>query len=738
MLLAATPVGLSAFPSEAHAVSQLRAKAATQAQLALIDAQAEILKGHATEAIRLLTQVADSDLTEPVVREQSTALLNELLLNALAIQQLHPAQDQPDKLPARQQILERLEEQSLNVDQRLRMAVLKPDRESLLRLVGSRPESIPMISMQEDWRVRADVAATIPVLNDQKLPTPAGDPLPLAKALMNRVQRTPGESAPESRRILLENATLAPGQFNGTAEVLEVVDHLVRSGESAAAETLLLSATVTDRNRQLFERLDQVRSPGRPTIPTLTSTQKLPAPKTPGTKPALTQKDITFTEQVFLHSTNRIAELLNASYTPVDTPAWFADRLITGNRNLFTVNMATGAVSVPYQLPASPEQLLIADDPETPGLLPVVGADHVGMVSLVGRDRPQLLWWKRWLRPVEDLVSPETGPLGPGFLIVTTGSRISCVHPLTGRLLWERSLPGRPVGRGILYDSIRFAGDHQVIGVFGSELASCAVYRTDNGAFVHNQPLDIPSGETPIVSGRHILYPVDGTLKLIDLLNGRDLLSTSSLRVLDGAHARLVAGQRAVLLSEDLEIVLLDLKSGEIPLRYRAASKLEGQNIAGLSAIEQQGRLYVVIKDFGDPYSEQSASSRMNDFRVDSGTLFCIDLQTKAMWGHKTKPAVLMPVHGDPTDLILKWSWQNPGNRWERRLGSASSETDERRALNITIHDGTTGAKLAEVTDLSDSEPLRCVHDADRKTILVDTDSSVIEISYHSAGGSSR
>ena len=119
----------------------------------------------------------------------------------------------------------------------------------------------------------------------------------------------------------------------------------------------------------------------------------------------------------------------------------------------------------------------------------------------------------------------------------------------------------------------------------------------------------------------------------------------------------------------------------------------------------------------------------MEDPRLDSGTLYCIDSESgERLWQRDSVPSVMPKVHGDPVNLLVFWSWHNPGYYTEQRIGGV--RRNPQRSLQLTVVDAESGKTVAEGRHLSPAEPVRCVHNAARKVIEVHTEKSLITISY--------
>ena len=703
LILAATPLSVTAFPSTQNVVDRLRKEAAdtpnssgNSSENRLLQAHAAILSSDVSRGVTLLSELAEQSTAEPAV-VAAQKLLADVLLRSLAETRFgnrNSAALDPDQSAAQ---LLRL---PLTTEQRLRFAILTGGPLQADELPQDSEQRLPMLDLLPDWKSRADVVAWSILSADTA-----------EKVASFRDEH-------RSRLSGIEHAIVFPQHVGTPAEQLHFARGLIDDNFQAAAELFLLAAMpgVTGTDRESFEhQIATIRKRPRSAL-AQTSPAKVPT------------GNIEFDETLFLRTDNRIAELLNASFVAVDTADWSTERLFVGSRDLFRVNMDTGAVSTPLRLPTTPEDAVMVNSLDSPGLLPLIGQDHVGTLSLTAHDGPSLLWWKRWQRDPADFSPLQLGPFGPKFLVVASENQLSCLHPFTGRLLWQRSITSG------FQRSIRFAGDDQVIAVFGEHLRSCDVFRTSDGLQLDTVSLDIPENTVPLVSGRRVLFQQQQLLKLIDLQNGKDLLKDrGSLKIIRGGAARVISNHRAVMISDDVEVFVLNMQTGEVDLRCPIELQHGDHKLTGLSAFERDGRLFVLVKNWGDPYSQRSASSRMGDVRLDSGNLFCIDLKTgELLWKQATLPAVMPKVHGDKTDLMVKWAWQNPERMWQQQLGRRQNRTvaDAERSLVLTIMDGRTGETLAERQHLSDAEPIRCVNDAATGIITLHTETSRIDVHY--------
>lgn len=720
---AATPLSIRMFPAIEEVLAGLPASDLTF-QERWTRTLASVLQADLVPAIDQLQQFQAETPQQPATvasgNSSADTIFSELLLQTLALQiDASGSSDasQQALIPEQQAITE-LQQLPLTDEQQLRLAVLTDGAAGMLQLSEPHTSRLPLLNLRPDWQVRLDVAAwsRMTAATAQQLVS-VHDP---QRASLSRI----------------EQAILFPAQIGSPAQQLAFADELRNQNFHTANELFLLAAAnhaQTDAERLPFqEALNRIRQRSQslqsPLFVDAPSVQP-PVGQDSDARPLSAQK-FRIEETLHLHKDNRIAELLNARHLPLETPHWYPDRLFVGSRDVFRVDMHTGAVSIPIRIPEVPEDEVLRNSADQPGLYPIIELDHVGILSLAEPNGPGELWWKRLERDSADLSPLQAGPIGPGFMIVASEQALFCLHPLTGSVLWRRQLATARQQTGIYERALQMTGDQHVIGIFGQNMQSCEIFRTTDGQRLNVLPLDIPQDTTPLASGRHILYQVDQVLKLIDLRDGTDLMADRDpVRILAGGDARLISEDRAVLLTEDYQILVLDMHSGQVVLRCPVLQHVHEQKLTGLSAFERDGRLFVLLRDWGSPYSLRSSSAALGDQRLDSGTLFCLNSDTgELLWNHKTLPATMPEVYGDACPLLVKWSWHNPERGRELRLGGNAQldYEDQDASLVITILNAATGETLAEQQQLSRYLPIRCTYDAGTGILKIDTDGSEI------------
>ena len=111
---------------------------------------------------------------------------------------------------------------------------------------------------------------------------------------------------------------------------------------------------------------------------------------------------------------------------------------------------------------------------------------------------------------------------------------------------------------------------------------------------------------------------------------------------------------------------------------------------------------------------------RNGEPRINSGPLLCLNPTTgEILWSTRLTDALLPPVYGDPTDLLVAVSqkWNDDDLRHDNAV-----------TLDIQLLSGKTGEVVAKSSPLSASRPIRCTHVASTNTIEIVCRDSVISI----------
>ncbi len=440
-----------------------------------------------------------------------------------------------------------------------------------------------------------------------------------------------------------------------------------------------------------------------------------------------------------------IGSIVATAHSAVDTPAWYPHRLFLSGQQLYRVDMATGAVATPQKLTESARPGHIEDGYDTPGLIPLVGPkspqqfDTIGVLSLLENGGPRVIWSKKIQRILSDRSELQVGPLGPGYFVVATADTLQCLHPFTGNVLWTRHLTQAPIEPSHFGRAIRIIGDDEVIAVMGESYQTCQRFRTRDGRELEPLTVAIPQGQTPLISGRRLLLTRDGALVLLDLLSGRDMLADKpDVKVPPSTGARMLRDHRVVLLTPDRKVVMFNIESANVEWQCEVADSLDFQPQGSLSAFERGGRLFVEIPHENDRSASYLPVSRMGEPRTNGGTLVCLNSQNGTLlWSMATEDAVVPAIYGDPTHLMLMWTFKDSSRQgWEhnfrqlRNRNGSLQAAGSKESMVLRVIDGRTGHQVAEQEHLTPSEPLRCVHDANSRTIKIETGMSEITVQY--------
>lgn len=661
-------------------------------------ATANILAGNIADGLASLQRLS-ADQTAPQRAAKAGNLLTESLLS------LH---DGPFAKPllSQDEIVQRLAELPMTPEQTVRKGILFGTRFDDSDAIDF-ADQLPTLKLAPDWTARADVAAWnhLSFKDAQQV------------ANVNDNNR--------SVYSRLEHAILYPDQVGSLDQKMTLVRQLLTDQRYAAAELLLLSARndATASNMVLID--NEIRRLRSEFSSSLTSERRTEI------------SSVEFVEQNSFSTVSAIALLRDRIRMHVDSPQWYPSRLFVSGRSLISASMDLGVETSELQLPESPnDSVQMPDTFETPSILPITGADSVGVVSLLDPDGPQVLWWRRFQRKDFDVSPIEVGPFGPSFVMVSIGTEFLCLHPLTGKELWRRQTSDDISRHGMLDRFPRLVGNENVMARFGQRLKSYELFRTQDGKMLDTVAIDIPDGQTPLSSGHSVLYLQNRRLVLQDLLTQKDLLADRPPITLMGAgQAVLLKDHRAITLNDDMELLVLNLRSGDIETRCSVAEVIDRDKIVGIKAFERNGSLFVVLKDWNSSRSSRRASSRMGEVKLESGLLCRVDPKSgQLLWQRQIEPCVAPTIYGAETNLMVTWCWKSPVSLLEQRLGGRGFDTaggDHQGTLEVVAINLDTGETVNEASHLNPAEPVRCVHDDGQKLIRLESDSSVIELKYN-------
>ncbi|MCA9050601.1 MAG: hypothetical protein KDA89_17810, partial [Planctomycetaceae bacterium] len=699
---------------------------------------------------RLLQELTRAD--NAVVRSDATELCVQTLLTELSARRFPSAQIVP-ALPVAD-VLQQLRQLPLTDAQRLQTEILSrgtdgsaaasspvASPEDLGRLLQSTGDTL--LNLGNDWTVRADILTLATVPPDMAAAVPQ-IPSPSATTGFSATTQQVGSAADTGAfgRVplsVIEIGTLFPDripEFSAQSVEAPTASAIAISAGADSPVSRLLRNDDTVREHLLLSQLlnaaDQSQPDGNAVAELRQQLAELRGTKpAPSTLPAarLRAWEVTAEETFSLLHDSRVPELAQDGRR-IDTPAWYRDRMFLIRDSVVRMEADSGAVTTPHHLPAAAECVPGTPGFAQPGIVPLIGDQSVGVLSLTQAGGPSVRWW-RTFRPAAVLETPvEVGPVGPGYMILSTPPLLSCLHPLTGRLLWQRRVEAGVPQRLLYRNAVRLAGDHRVVGILGHDLKGCGLFDTRTGEELGTCELNITGDQVPLILGRRLLYQSGDDLVLADLLSGRNELKTSVKLQHPGAVVgHILDDMRAVLYTEDSRALIINMVSGEVEidcvLRRENSSSPTG---TGIRAVRSRDRILLLIKNWDDGDSGLAARSRIDDVQMDSGTLYCLDpVSGESVWSRDSFPSVWPEVQGDPSGFRIAWTWREARDRPDHRF---SMQTSPERSLQILLIDDATGMTIAHLENLGPYEPLTCFHDAEKQTFTMETDHSVIKIRY--------
>ena len=791
ILCTSTPVSVVVFPRVDAEIRQFRQSAAAEhlsAERILEQTQSHLINGDLPSAFELLrTSVAATRAAgdRVAIAKQENAL-GELILRewgaAIAEQWESPTNGLPTAIagiPAGERpgpvsdvtvansarILEHTEllaDLELTTEQELRAAVFS------------------VLSSESQQRLPADVTAELTLFKEWTKPIPVTDVWSVRPDILlersTSVAAAPiiDESTASTWQLqkLAAASVLFPDLIQTATQRQRLAELLIRRGEHSAAELCLLSwrqsASVEAQDiaglNELLQRLrsqdliagyapEHARRRARPEdvsvsdggVPGLSSktTEPLIVDVTPylrlppselqaqekGVKPylRLSSGELQASEHgTLLGSVPTWAEL---KFYFVESPA--------GNHDLMTFDPLDGTIRdrlpVPMLLsPGAAGFRSLEKGSSAPGIVPIIGAEQIAMLSCAVPGQAQILW-RRAFRRFEQFDSDiEFGPLGADHFVWQFADRLHCSHPLTGEELWTRRLT---VSRGGFRTHAvrRIFGDQHATVVLGSDNSSVQRFSTRDGHGIGSGRLAIEKGSETATTGRFLLYrDMNSRLHVFDGATSGDVLE-DEIPVMLATYEPNIQGRRepdrlfsvlsegrVVTLSSAREIVLIDTLAGNVAFRVPTTGYLNSESAIGVNAFERNGKLLVGLDD-AEQNSGRNAErlTRSGEPSLGFGPLLCLDAQTGAVeWSLHLDQAVIPTVSGDPTDLLVAWNLSRPLS------GTRLDETGN--VLDVQLIDGTTGRVVAKASALATAPPFRCVHVAAENAIQIFSRDGVI------------
>ena len=704
-IVATTPISAQAFP-----LFQ-KPNPGTQPSLAASDSQHQIAM--ALNEIRLSSQSKETNQLSSAKLLKGLKLLTAGQQQFVTNQILNAAIDNQSL----RSIVKALPAPKITEQQAVRQQVLTNKQ----FLVDSSHQLIPLTP---DWLVRSDLTAkavhqAIPQL--------------LAKKQISEILRQPASL----QALSLEHSGLSQSDY---------IEALTHSRPEAAELAILNQLRHLQTDAQLSQRISDLQTLRSQSagVAINAPTQDAITPHVPivgeleSNRTDLFKADLKFeVEQEFrLNMVNSMNQLTTSTRQPIPiaTPSSLPGiRLFLKDQKLFSVNLNNGSVSKSLQLSASPDRVVQGGPPPsplTPSLLPIVAQSEVGAVSLVNPRQPKQLWWKQWDRAQYDNSPLRSGPVTASGIIFSSSHRISCMHPLTGATLWQRNFSAggtqSPFSR-----QMEFAADSQHLIALSPGYRSGTVFRMSDGRQLKSIGYNLPADITPIFSGSRMLFPTQNRLQLIELATGSDLLKDAEIKILPSSSAQLLTTNKAVIITQEQKLAVLNLKTAELEFEIKLAPKFLQQPSNGIQAFEHGNHLMINFRQWNGRTRELSASSVVGDRRLTPGTLVSISPTTSQQWSLPIPASVLMEVAGDPAPFLVLWSRQTRRSRLRQAFGQPyDSSGKEEDHLLLRIVDQQTGQELLRSEDLSWGNPLRCFHDSESQTITIETDASEIRLRY--------
>ncbi len=390
-------------------------------------------------------------------------------------------------------------------------------------------------------------------------------------------------------------------------------------------------------------------------------------------------------------------------------------------------------IALPFPLNQTAGRFVpFADGDFTPGMFPVCSTDEIAMISCPLPGEASILWTRRFRNGEKDAHRVEFGALGSDHFIWQFGEELHCSDPLTGDDLWSRkrtlSQSDQAImDRGTSPSVRRIAGDGLATVVMGSDSRSFERFNTQDGTLLGSGRLAIGKSESVVTVGRCLLYTdANARLHLFDGTSGKDVLEDDDPILplnRDGrTMCQVLENNRVLIVTATLELILIDVDHGEILFNTPASMFVESGFVFSCSAFERHGHLFVGLSGEGQTGRAIQQAYNRGLPQVSNGPLLCLDPITgNVEWCLQVDQAIFPEVLGDSTDLLVAWSV--PETSLESNIGYQSEDK-----LVVKIFEENTGQMIARSPVYSSLPPLRCVHLADEKRMLLTTPNATISI----------
>ncbi len=390
-------------------------------------------------------------------------------------------------------------------------------------------------------------------------------------------------------------------------------------------------------------------------------------------------------------------------------------------------DLSTGYRLDEVSLPFAPEDFgAVPTISLNPSLLTIVGADQICAISLSRPGYSKLLWQRNVSSENRTPFVPIPGPVGSGFVVWQSSTRLHCSHPMTGVDLWSRAIKSSH-DENMFPMRHQLFGDEEVLLLCGADQETYERFRTRDGQRLGLGRLEMLSNVTSLSVGRRLIGNDDSwRVRLFDGLTETDVLQDERPVILSPetqAPFRELSEGRILTVTKDQEIVMIDTMREQVVFRTPTRGRNNTEFVMSLSAFERNGLLFVSLSDEIAMRERIIATPRLGEPRIDFGTLYCLNPQTGTiLWSRRMEPSVLPPISGDPSGLLIGWSFLEEVD--ERRNGNRIAK----RRLRVQVIDEQTGELLAERSNLYNGIPLRAIHEAETRRTTLYTYGSVITI----------
>lgn len=756
LMSVATPTSIVVYPrvdALLNTADQLPALAANPTRQILIQAQAHLINGDVDSSLALLKDAVSSRMSDDAPIPQIDEFLAELILKqwgsriadareALVHQvPVHGTKtvntgSAAELIPADAALLSKL---NLPSDVRFRIAAFQllcdstaDQQQPELHELQQRREWQQLIRLSNLWSVRPEILFDAPVSN----------PFP--------VERRLDEFSIEELRRLADHVLRHPHVITDAASRQRLIGQLVRHGEIAFAEVLLISwhqvasdlrdandadrpdVVVTGSDESSLQLLNQIRSADFG-IPNVSQAAGLTSE---------VFEPLSFELQAVLRNLDTDFETLRR-YTAVDfLPAQRETELYLSiesesNGKLLTIDTTDGSTRDEVVLPFSIDRVTGAYSPlssgvQTPGLFPVCGTDEMAMMSCPLAGKARALWTKKFRNGEKEARHVEFGALGADHFVWQFADTLHCADPLTGEDLWTRQLTLSNSDQAILHRAVspsvrRIAGDRIATLVMGSDSRSYECFSTRDGRRLSSGRLPIGRSESVVAVGRCLLYTdSNARLHLFDSATGNDELEDdepiSPLNRDDRTVCQVLENNRVLVVSATMELILIDVDRGRVVFRTPASKYVSSGFVYSFSAFERHGRLFAALSSEGrSGRSIQQAFMRGAPY-LSNGPLMSLDpLSGEVHWSVNVEQGIFPDIQGDPTDLLVSWSSPEPD--LEAHMGFEPEDK-----LIVQVFDETTGQLIARSPVYSSLPPVRCVHLAEEGVFRLTTPNATISI----------